>query len=138
RAKGWVVEYSRSADKKHTRVVTITPAPYEDGTQTSETSERPKPNGGNRMRVRTIWRTMHPLLPLIVRTSSHRPTATHCFYRGADVRTFRTMFSRPPGVGSVPTAASPTRRPKLAPGSAVACRLRGYWAREHEANDIPF
>src|SRR5262249_42577622 len=49
RAKGWAVEHLRSTDKKHARIITITPAspPHEDGMQTSETSERPKSNGNS-------------------------------------------------------------------------------------------
>jgi hypothetical protein len=41
------VEHSRSSDKKRARIVTIGPALHEDGTQTSETSSRPKSNENN-------------------------------------------------------------------------------------------
>jgi hypothetical protein len=46
RAKGWAVEYLRSSDRKHARIITIAPAPapHEDGMQRSEMSDRPKPN----------------------------------------------------------------------------------------------
>jgi hypothetical protein len=49
RAKGWGVEHSRSPDKKGTRIITIVPTqtPHEDGTQSSETSERQKYNGNS-------------------------------------------------------------------------------------------
>src|SRR5262245_1929041 len=50
RAKGWAVEFSRSSGKEHARIITIAPVPQADGTQTSETSERPKGNGSNGLR----------------------------------------------------------------------------------------
>jgi hypothetical protein len=73
RAKGWVVEHFRSSDKKHARIVTITPAPapQEDGTQSSDTSNRPKPNENNGLGADDMVDDATRQRP-IVRTSSAR------------------------------------------------------------------
>jgi hypothetical protein len=142
RAKGWAVEYFRSSDKKHARIITIAPAPapHEDGTQTSETSNRPKPNENSGLSADDATNASSAPAPYrpIVRTSS---AGNSLFLQGSG----RTDVSddglqTPPRVQCAYCGESdPLPQTCSWHGQTVPLHAdcEEYWAREHEADDVP-
>jgi hypothetical protein len=138
RAKGWVVEHSRSSDKQHARIITITPAPHEDGAQSSETSNRPKLNENNGLgaddtaddatRHRPIVRTSSARNSLLVQGNGQTDVSDDDPQTSLDVRCAYCGDADPPprtcrmGERAVPLHAD----------------CEEYWARQHEAEDVPF
>jgi hypothetical protein len=132
RAKGWVVEHSRSSDKKHARIITITPAPHEDGTQSSETSNRPKPNENSGLGADDAT----PHRP-IVRTSSARNSLLLKGNGRTDISD--DVLQTPRHQCAYCGGSDPPPQTCSWHGQSVMLHLdcEEYWGREHEV-DVPF
>jgi hypothetical protein len=141
RAKSWVVEYSRSSDKKHARIITIAPAPapHEDGTQPSETSNRPKlsENSGLRADDASAALSAPALYRPIVRTSS---AGNPLVLEGNGRTDISDDGSQIPPDVRCPYCGESDPPPRTCSWGGEAVPLHAdceeYWAREHEGDDV--
>jgi hypothetical protein len=141
RTQGWTVETARAPRADRSRTITIAPAPDKAGSGSSTSSTRPKINDPNGLDVDERDAPIvhiQPHRPIVHRSSTSKPLPRLSNGRMDDVDDCRATLSGKECAycGEI----DPPPQTCTWNGKAVLLHAdcEEYWAREHEAEDVPF